>query len=85
MTYTIEVHTEEDLQQTWVDPVTDCWLFVINEQTLEECVQATAGTYYATYDTIELSEATTYTRYNPDTGQTFEEIILPGEYGIKPS
>ena len=85
MTYTVQVHTEEDLRETWTHPVTECWLFVFNEQSLDECVEVSPGVYEATYDTIELTEATEYTRYDPASGTTFIETILPGEYGIKPT
>jgi hypothetical protein len=82
--YTITISSEEDLQEFWYDASAPNFSFSYNEQSLEECSQQEDGTWTATYETIELTEISTFT-YIVDGASDTTITLYPGEYGVKPS
>lgn len=83
MKYSVTIHSEDDLFQSWTD--SDClnmtWGF--NETSLEECLQDD-GTYVATYESLEIPTGETMSfTYLTSSGET-TYTLQSGEYGVKP-
>lgn len=85
MKYIDIVRSIEELQAMWHDPATPYLCFGFIEQSLEECVQFDATGYEATYETVVLTEPHVFHRYDPAQSELVEEILAPGEYGIRPN
>jgi len=84
MKYSVTIHTEEDLLQSWTD--VNCpnmaWGFL--EASMDECLQDD-GTYVATYETLEIPTGETMSfTYLTSSGET-TYTLEAGEYGIRPS
>lgn len=83
MIYSVNITTESEFNQTWVD--NSCpnirWGFI--EESFEDCRQED-GNYVATYETLEIPEGETMSfTYLTLTGSTTYTLKF-GEYGIKP-
>lgn len=84
MKYSVTIHTEEDLLQSWTDANCPNMAWGFDQQTLEECLQED-GTYVATYETLEIPEGETMCfTYLTGSGETTYHLQA-GEYGVKPS
>lgn len=81
--YTITISSEEDLQEFWKDERAPNFAFSYNEQSLEDCIQNENGTWTATYETIELTETSTFT-YLVNGASDTTITLYPGEYGVRP-
>lgn len=80
--YTITISSESELQEYWEDVNAPNFAFSYVEQTLEDCTQNEDGTWTATYETIELTETSTFT-YIINGASDTTISLPPGEYGIK--
>jgi hypothetical protein len=81
--YTVNITSQEDLEEVWVDSSAPNMSFTYNELSLEDCINNGDGTYTATYDTMELTETTTFT-YLSNSGSDTTISLSSGEYGVKP-
>ena len=83
MKYSVTIHTEEDLLQSWTDVNCPNMAWGFDQHTLEECLQED-GTYVATYETLEIPEGETMCfTYLTNSGPVTYHL-QPGEYGLKP-
>lgn len=82
--YTVIITSEEDLSQRWTDANAPNFGWGFDQEKLEECVQTGESSWEATYESMEVANATTYKYINPDTGSVATYTLQPGEYGIKP-
>lgn len=81
--YTITISSESELQEYWEDVNAPNFAFSYVEQTLEDCTQNEDGTWTATYETIELTETSTFT-YIINGASDITISLPPGEYGVRP-
>ena len=82
--YSIVVSSEEEYQDSWVDPGVPNMAFWYEEETWEECPEQEGGGRLAHYETLELATEDTYTYIAPD-GRNTEVTVLAGEYGVRPN
>ena len=83
--YTINVTSENDLKETWVDSNCPNLTFSFAQSSLSECTQLNDTTWEASYYSLETTEAKTYTYLDLVNGGDKTYTLQPGEYGIKPS
>jgi hypothetical protein len=83
MKYSVTIHTEEDLLQSWTDVNCPNMAWGFDQHTLEECLQED-GTYAATYESLEIPQGETlcFTYLTPDGPNVYH--LEGGEYGVKP-
>jgi len=82
--YTVIITSEEDLAERWTDSNAPNFGWGFDQEELDECVQTGESSWEATYESMELTSAHTYTYIHPDTGVLTTYTLQPGEYGIKP-
>ena len=82
--YTINISSQEELKEHWLDSSCPNFGFAFDQQTLEECVQIDENTWRATYSSMEVESPKTYTYLDMINGGEVTYTLEPGEYGIKP-
>lgn len=82
--YTVNITSESDLQESWKDSSCPNFSFCFNETSLDDCVKINETTWQATYDSMEITSAKTYTYLDMINGGEVTYTLQPGEYGIKP-
>lgn len=83
MKYSVTIHTEDDLLQSWTDARCPNMAWGFDQHELEDCLQED-GTYVATYETLEIPEGETMCfTYLTGSGSTTYHLQA-GEYGVRP-
>lgn len=80
--YEVQVSIDTDFTQFWKDNNVPHIDFLYDQSDISECREDEFGNYYATYQTLVLTQETQFTVAYPTEVLT---ITVPaGEYGIKP-
>jgi 5-deoxy-D-glucuronate isomerase len=82
--YTVNITSESELEETWKDPSCPNFGFGFNESSLDDCVKIDETTWQATYNSMEVSVPRTYTYLDVANGGEITYTLPAGEYGVKP-
>jgi len=88
MKYYFKIEDPEELKSSWSDENALFMAWTFDQNTIEECINID-GVFYATYESMELSEEKEfkYLSYQQNRGVEQENLIqvtLPaGEYGVR--